>query len=243
VDDDDAFDVEYAAFDAPGTYRILVVTPGRDGAFGFADGGSAAAIRTRLTDAKTAAETVTILRDAYGGAGVDDRIVGLNVTATAPRVAVETVSRAGDDLVVTGTSNRENGTLVLLDLRDGTRPVAAADAEVNASGRWRTTVDVSGVDPGRYALRAETGDALDDRTVRIGDAPTPATATRTPRPTETSTATPTPPTPESTAGVAAETGETVTGATRTAATGVGFGAVSALLALLSALLIAVGRRP
>ncbi|WP_305881847.1 hypothetical protein [Haloplanus halophilus] len=246
VGDDDAFDFEYAAVDTPGTYRVLVVSPGRDGAFALADGGDAAAVRTELSGSETAAEAAAIVRDAYGGAGVDDRLVGLNVTATDPRVCVETVTRRDGDLVVAGTSNRENGTLVLLDLREGASVAAVADAAVNASGRWRATVDVSGLDAGEYTLRAETADAADARTVSVGaGAASPAatpSATPTEAPTPTPSATPSPTATDPDAAAAGETPGTAGRATRTAASGPGFGAPTALVAALSALLAAVGRR-
>jgi PGF-CTERM protein len=245
VDDDDAFDFDYAAFDTPGTYRILVVSPGRDGTFAFADGSDAAAATTELSGSETRGETEAILRDAYGGAGVDDRLVALNVTATEPRVRVERVGRrdGGDELRVWGTANRENGTTVLLDLRHGSTAVAAGDAAVNASGEWRATLDVSTVDPGTYALRAETAATADTRTVRLGDAATPAatpagspaaTPTETPVPTATATQSPEP--------AVGETPGTAERATRTAATGPGFGPLVALVAAFVALL-AARRRP
>ncbi|GAB6862134.1 hypothetical protein JCM17092_22230 [Haloplanus litoreus] len=249
VDDDDGFDFDYAAFDTPGTYRILVVSSGRDGAFATADGGDAAAVTDELSGAETASEAEAVLRDAYGGAGVDDRIVALNVTATDPRVRVEAVTHRDDELVVRGTSNRENGTTVLLDLRNGSTVAAAADADVNASGSWRTTVDVSALDGGEYALRAETADVTDTRTLRLDDAT--STGATTPAPTATATATPATPTetPVATtaatatrtaerAGIGGETRGTADRATRTATTGDGFGPLVALVAALSALLAA-----
>ena len=244
IAEDDAFDFDYAAFDEPGQYRLLLVTTGRDATFGFADGGDATAIRSELSGSETPDEATSVVRDAYGGAGVDDRIVALTVTATDPQVGVETVRRRPGELVVTGTSNRENGTTVLLDVRDGTRLAATADATVNASGRWRTAVDVSSVDDGRYTLRAETVDATDTRTVRVGDAssatPVPTvTATATPMDTPTPTTTP-PATDEAAAG--GETRRATDRAARTETSGDGFGVLPAVTAALAGLLLAAGRR-
>jgi PGF-CTERM protein len=248
VGDDDGFDVDVDDFGTTGRYRILLVTAGRDATFALDDDGDAEAIRGELTGSETPAQAVAIVRDAYGGAGVDDRVLGLNVTATDPRATVETV-RAGDgELVVAGASNRENGTTLVLDLRRGTRTVAVGDAEVNASGRWRTTVDVAGVAPGEYALRVETADAIDVRTVRLGGAtptadPTPA-STPTATPTETPAGTPSTATtaasPDGTAAAAGGTRTATAAATRTETTGDGFGPLAALLALLA--LLALARR-
>jgi hypothetical protein len=239
-DDDDDFDVDVDGFGTSGRYRILLVTTGRDAAFALDDAGDAAAIRGELTGSETAAQAVAIIRDAYGGTGVDDRVLVLNVTATDPRVTVETIRPGDDELVVAGASNRENGTTLALDLRRGTRAVAVGDAEVNASGRWRTTVEVAGVAPGEYTLRVETSDAIDVRTVRLGRST--ATATATPAPTATPTETVAPP-PSATAmttpadGTAAAAGETRR-ATRTETTGDGFGPRTALVTLLALLMLA-----
>lgn len=244
VADDDSVEFDYADFEVTGRYRILLVTTGRDATFGFADGGDAAAIRSELSGSETPDEAAAIVRDAYGGPGVDDPVVALTVTATDPRVAVETVRRRGTELVVVGTSNRENGTTLFVDLRDGTRIAAVADAEVNASGRWRTTVDVSTVDAGRYTLRAETVDATDTRTVRVGDASsaTPvSTATATVTPMDTPTATTTPPATDA-AAAGGETRRATDRAARTETSGDGFGVLSAVAAALAGLLLAVGRR-
>jgi hypothetical protein len=242
VAEDDAFDDDYGDFPVSGTYRVLVVTPGRDATFGFADGGDAAALSRELSGAETRAEAVVVVRDAYGGAGVDDRVLVRNVTATAPRVRVASATAADGDLTVTGTSNRENGTVVLLDLRDGSDVVAAADATVNGSGRWTATLDVSHLDPGPYRIEVETGDAVDGRSVRVGAAETPTVTVTTP--VETAAATPTPTPTAGRAGASdRDPPRTATAATRTAAAGDGFGAVVALLSLLAvAALVGRGRR-
>jgi hypothetical protein len=238
---DGAFEFDRTDFDADGRYRILLVTAGRDATFGFADEGDAAAVRSELSGSETSAEAVAIVRDAYGGAGVDDRIVALNVTAAAPQVRIETVRRRPAGLVVSGATNREPGTTVLLDVRDGTGVVAAADAAVNASGRWRTTVDVSTVDAGRYTLVAETADASDVRPVRAGGAPPAAsspTATATPAAAAARTATAS----TGPAATAPTTARTTDRAPETGASGDGFGPLVTLVAAGVALLVALGRR-
>jgi hypothetical protein len=244
---DDAFEFEYAAFDAPGRYRLLVVTAGRDGTFAFADGGDAAAVRRTLSGDETPEQAVATLRDAYGGAGVDDRVLALNVTATAPRVAVASVARRNDTLVVAGTSNREDGTVLPVDLRADGDVVAVGSATVNDSGRWRTTVDVATLDPGRYALRVETAGATDRRAVRLGDAATAtpgpaATGDETPRTDGDALPTATPPATDEAAAVADGTPATTERATRTGARADGFGLPTALVATLAAFVLALGRR-
>jgi len=243
VGDDDRFDVDVDGFETTGRYRLLLVTTGRDAVFALDDPGDAGAIRAELTGSETPAQAVATVRDAYGGAGVDDRMLALNVTATDPRVTVATVRPEGDGLVVAGASNRENGTTLALDLRQGTRVVAVGDAEVNASGRWRTTVDVAGVAPGEYALQVETGDAIDVRTVRLGEAtasPPPA-PTATPTETAAGTSRPTTTPANRTAAAAGGTRTATAAATRTETAGDGFGPRTALVALVALLLFACRR--
>lgn len=262
VPEENDFEFEYADFADPGTYHVLVVTAGRDGAFGFADGRDAAAIDGKLTGSETAAQAVARVRDAYGGAGVDDRVLELNVTATDPRVDIDAVSHRDGELVVTGTTNRENGTVVALDLQDGAETVSVADAEVNGSGRWRTAVDVAGVADGEYRLRVETPEAFDARTVTVGAATptgTPASsvtldlgggaagtatesATPTPAPTARAdeTRTPTATTADDAATGAETPGTERTGRAETAGAGDGFefrGAFAALASALAALFV------
>ncbi|QGX95891.1 hypothetical protein EI982_14415 [Haloplanus rallus] len=246
VDDDDGFDVDYTAFDETGTYRLLVVTAGRDGTFG-ADGDATTAVEAELSGSETRREAIAILRDAYGGAGVDDRLVALNVTAADPRVGIAAVRERDGGLVVSGTSNRENGTVVLLDLRDGSRTVAAADATVNASGRWRTAVDATALDAGRYTLHAEIPEANDERTVEVGTAPTATAApagTPTPDSAGAGAATPTSTPTATPAGATGGTAGATERANRAETTGdgAGFGVGPALLTWVVACLVAAGRR-
>jgi hypothetical protein len=246
VDDDDDFDVDYTAFDTTGAYRIVVVTAGRDGTFG-ADGDTTATVEAEVGDSETQREAVAILRDAYSGAGVDDRLVALNVTAAEPRLDIAAVRERGGELVVSGTSNREDGTVVLLDVRNRNRTVAVADAEVNASGRWRTAVDAAILDASRYTLHAETPDANDERTVGVGTTPTgTATLSETPTPDPAGMGAAAP-TSTPTAAPAGATGGTARATERadraeTTGNGAGFGVGSALLAGVVALRLAAGRR-
>jgi hypothetical protein len=246
VDDDDAFDDEYADFGTPGTYRVVVVTPGRDDTFGFAADGDAAAVTRELSGAETRAEATAILRDAYGGAGVDDQVLVRNVTATSPRVTVETVTHDGD-LTVIGTVNRENGTVVSLELRNDSDVVAVGDAEVNGSGRWTTTLAASRLAAGTYTLSAAADEASDVRQVRLGAPATPSPTTESTPTDEGSTVTAVSTAARAGAadadGVGTETG-TRARASETAGAGDGFGAVIAVLSLLGlAALLASRRRP
>jgi hypothetical protein len=234
---DGDFDFSRSDFDTPGQYRIIIVTAGRDATFGFADGGNASSIRRELGTRRTADQTVRTIRDAYAGAGVDDRRLELNVTAFDPSVDIKSVRLLriqGDSLIVSGTSNRQGGTSLGLELSgDG----AFGTTEVSQSGRWRTTLDVRGIDPGRYSLKATSANASNVVTVQLGpETASIVTPGSTPTPTSTSTPTPTP-TPTSTpddetVAVGSEAARTESNA-QAGTTGDSFGYTTALMAVMA----------
>jgi hypothetical protein len=158
----------------------------------------------------------------------------------------------GEAVTVSGTSNREAGTTVLLELvrGDGTT-VPLGEARV-ADGTWETTVDLSVVDPGTYTLRVTAGAAAASVHVEVVDtlrppSETPFVTTTTPStapgdPTEpTVTASPSSPPPP--APTATPT-STPAGTTAARTPGFGGGTTFAAVAVVVAAVVAVlGRRP
>ncbi|WP_299331112.1 hypothetical protein [Haloplanus sp.] len=234
---DGDFDFSYNDFETPGRYRIIIVTAGRDDSFGFADTGNASSIRRKLGTDNTANETTRTIRDAYNGAGVDDNRIELNVDADSPRVDTETVRLLriqGDGLIVSGTSNRQGGASLRLELSGDEGPVAIETAEVSESGRWRTTLDVEGVDAGRYSLQVESSNATNVATIRLesGSASIVTfTSTPTPTPTPESTTTPTP--DAGTVAAGSEAARPEANGVQTGTTGDGFGYMTALMAVMA----------
>jgi PGF-CTERM protein len=198
----------------------------------------------------TLAAALLLVAAAVGPAVAADR--PLTVSTLAAAQGDESTDRADDtwlvprdeSVVVSGTSNREAGTTIFLELvRDDGRTVPLAEAAVR-NGTWNTTVDFSVVEAGTYTMRATDDET--DASVRVevvDELPTPTptasptpTATRTPTPSPTATATATPevtPTPLRTPPPPGTTDR----ATQTRMPG--FGAVAALVALA---LVALARR-
>jgi PGF-CTERM protein len=238
------FEERYDAFQQRGRYTFFVIGRGRDGDYASNIGFCGPPLRRGLTPQ----QAVEIIRDQYSGAGVDDRVVELSVTAETPSLTIDEFTQGGqvrqEEVTVSGTSNRQDGTVVFVEVFDENDDVVASDeAEVDGeSGTWETSIDLSDVETGAYSLRASD----DETTSRVAfevvsEVTTPAETpaeTPTERPTPTATVSPTPtPTPTVT------TTPTATASpTETPTTTPGFGVLLALIAFLAAALLAVRRR-
>jgi hypothetical protein len=231
-------------FDRRGTYQVLVIGHGRDGRFN--DDNTPSQVQGQLSESLDQQQTVEFLRDAYSGAGVDDRIVQLSIVATSPSVTIspigvdDFVAQPVGQVMVSGESNRQPGTDVAISVRrtDNNNEIASATAQVEADGEWLTSVELSGVEPGAYTVEADDGEATTRRTFMIAPVETPTpTATPTATPTETLTATPTE-TPAETTTIATDT--TAASPTTTTPGMPGFGpiAVGTAIALLVSALLA-----
>lgn len=152
-----AFGVTYDAFAHRGTYRLLVVSPRSDGTFAATE----TLDRDALPSGVTQRQAVDLVKAAYGR----DEVLDLSLRAATPALRIDPVSATGElarneTVEVTGTSNRGDGTPVLVGLRDGGgRAVQTAEATVDATtGTWETTLDLAGVEPGAYAVFADDGE-------------------------------------------------------------------------------------
>ncbi len=235
---DNEFEAEYDAFQQRGGYTFFVVGRGRDGEYASDIGFGGADLRRGLTPQ----QAVEIIRDEYSGAGVDDRVIELTLSAENPSLAVDDFTQDGQvaqgEVTISGTSNRQDGTVIFVEVFDADNDVVAtAEAVVDgASGEWETTLDLADLETGAYQLRAsddETAARLEFEVVSEVTTPT-ETPAETPVPTETPTMTPTAsPTPTATPTEAPTT---------TATEFPGFGPLVALLALVAAALLAARRR-
>lgn len=190
------------------------------------------------------------------GPVVGDRPLTVSTLAAAQGAQGNQSTERADDswlvsrdepVVVSGTSNREQGTTIFVELvRDDGTTVPLAEATVR-NGTWNTTVDFSATDPGTYTLRATDDET--DASVRVevvDELPTPTptasptpTATRTPTPSPTATATATPevaPTPPRTSPPPGTTDRS------TQARMPGFGVTAALATLVALAVVALARR-
>jgi len=237
--DDNEFEAEYATFEQRGQYTFFVVGQGRDGEYA-SDIGFGGELRRGLTPQ----QAVEIVRDEYSGAGVDDPVVELTVVAENPSTEIDEFGENGqvlaEEFTVSGTSNREDGTLVFVEVVDADdEVVATGEAEVDGStNEWETAVDLSDVEAGSYTLRASDDET--DASVEfevVDELTTPAeTPVETPADTETETAAPTDAPTDTETSTAAPT-DTPTTSTEFP----GFGAVVALVALFVAFLLVLRR--
>ncbi len=134
---------------------------------------------------------------------------------------------AGETTVAPGT----NLSFEVAEIGSGT-VITTVTTRIDRDGRFETTVDLSGVDPGTgIAIRPLDPDLSKETTFVREPTPSP-TPTTTPSPTPTPRSTPTP---------SPTTGATPT-ATDPAPTAPGFGPLAGLLALVGALLTAIRRR-
>jgi PGF-CTERM protein len=196
----------YRAFARRGTYTLLVVSPWSDGSFESGKHLDRESLPTGMTHDQ-AVETV---RSAYGG----DEVLTLRLRGETPSIGIDPIGEGGvsygEELTVSGTSNRGDDVTVNVDvLDDESRPVASSVATVDATvGRWTTDVDTAELEPGRYTVFVDDGAStvsatlvIDDGTEGENNETTPA---ETPLPTETA--------PDDATPNASETVDDVTGA-------------------------------
>jgi major cell surface glycoprotein (TIGR04216 family) len=232
-------------FDTRGTYTFIVVGQGRDGQFAdnnddVEDSGGI------VSDGRTPEQAISLIRDEHAGAGSDDQVVELTLAAENPQLTIDDFTENGQvaqgEVTITGSSNREDGTTVFIEvLGENENVIASTETEVNGTtSSWETTIDMSDVETGTYTLRADddaSSSELDFELVESVSTPTETptetpTATPTETPTETPTATPTP-----SDGTPTDTPTETTTSQQTP----GFGVIVALVALLAAALLAYRR--
>ena len=239
ADEDNAFEEDYSFFDRRGSYTFIVVGEGRDGNFGEDVSDEPLDPEGGLTQE----QAVEIIREAYEDAGSDNPIVELTLLSENPSLTLDVEDGAEvpqDDVTLSGTSNREDGTVVFIEVLDeNDDAVFSTEAEVNGStSSWSVEADMSDVETGDYTLRAEDDET--SATAQISVVEEVSEETETPEPTDTPTPTPEPtdtptPEPEETDTPTPEPTEETTTTTP------GFGAVVAVLALLGAALLALRR--
>jgi PGF-CTERM protein len=192
---DGQFRYELSDFDRRGTYRVFVAGQGRDGR--FKNDATPNRVSNRITSGMDQQQASEIIRDSYAGPGVDDQLVELSIVAEPSAISLGAL-QDGDRLppervAITGTSNREAGTLISIDVRSDDETVQTTDTTVSANGRFNATLDLRDVSSGDYRLVVTDGETTISQDVRIAAAtPTPtetATPTESPTPTETPTET------------------------------------------------------
>ena len=250
VDKDNLFKEEIDTTDAEsGRYIALALSPGRDGGYGvyskdeYGDGD----LEKLLTDAagytfkgKSKAQILDMISDrTIDETASDDIMVKLEFKIESPYVELDAIEDvgAGEPLIVTGTTNREDGTVIMITLTGPVETSATAEVE---DYKFNVTIDTTDLTTGVYTVEADDGDGhIDTATVEIlAAAPTP---TPTPTPTATPTATPTVTIPPTTTPTATPTA-TATPAPTPTPPAPGFEAVFAIAGLLTIAYLVLRRR-
>ncbi|WP_192918648.1 hypothetical protein [Salinigranum salinum] len=153
-----------------GTHTFVVVGAGRDGTYAYADG-SGPSVDGLVSGRETRSAALAKLVDAYAGAGSDDPIVRVNVTAVEPTVGITTPSGDGpitpSRVDLAGRSASEDGTTVFVELLGSDGTAARSTEATVTNGTWNVTLDLSGVSPGTYRLTADTAEASDSVAVAV----------------------------------------------------------------------------
>jgi PGF-CTERM protein len=200
-----------------GYYDIYVLCAGMDGEWGMTGQESLEAalnqkfhipsLTTGIINTKTQAEIEDILEALVTTAGADDLMQKLRLKVETAYVKLDPVAdvTAGEPLVVTGTSNRQQGYVIVLTCKG---PVELAPKTVKVENdTFGATFDTTGALTGEYIVKADDGDGhVDEAEVFITGAGVAeiveeveevveeitATPAPTPKPTPAPTAAPTP---------------------------------------------------
>jgi hypothetical protein len=230
-----------------GTYLAFVLTPGKnqiydkikkDDLLAGLEANYLGGNLSRLAG-KTQEQIRSILLDATTeAAGSDDFMKVLKIDVGRAEVALRSLPDLviGDDLVITGTSNREGHTIIVKvqgPINIGTKFAKVADGKFNA------TFSTSEALTGEYTVDADDGDGhTDTKTVTI-ITPVRMEASQTPAPTSSATPTTTGQEPESLSTTQPESSEAPPSPQLPVP---GFESVGVVLALLTVYLLVFARR-
>ncbi|GGK79122.1 HVO_2072 family ArtA-dependent S-layer glycoprotein [Haloarcula sebkhae] len=264
VDDDDTFsedDISISAL-SEGTVTAHIISSGRDNTFGDGVSGSSSGFASLIEDNYASGSSTgdqvrsRILENSVDDTASDDLIVNEQFRLADGLTTVESVNspvEANGTIEVEGTTNRKPDdntiTVELLDDEDESVTVDSTD-EWGSDGQWSVSLDLSdeNVEPGNFTVEADDGDNTDRQSVQIVEAgsleeeqpatDTPEPDTDTPEP-DTDTPEPDTDTPEPDTDTPEP--DTMTEEVTSEATGPGFTAAIALIALVAAALLAVRR--
>ncbi len=186
ADSDNLFEAEIDTGDADsGKYLVLVLTPGRDGGYGiygadeYGDGQLEKLLKEVYPggfDGKSKAQILSMITSVTSEeTATDDLMEVLEFTIESPYVELDTIEDVGlgEPLIISGTTNREDETVIMITL---TGPVeTSATAEVKDC-KFNVTIDTTDLLVGPYTVEADDGDGhIDTATVEILEeaAPTP----------------------------------------------------------------------
>jgi hypothetical protein len=165
-----------------GYYDIYVLSSGMDGEWGMSgeasletalnEGYNISSLTEGVITKKTQAEIEDILEDLIHAAGSDDSLVKNKLKVETPYVMLDPIATVaiGEPLVVTGTTNRQEGYVLVVTCKG---PVELAPHTVKIeNGAFSATFDTTGAVEGEYTVKADDGDGhTDEIVVRIGAVP------------------------------------------------------------------------
>ena len=161
-----------------GYHDIYVLCSGMDGVWGMTgEDDLEAALNERygipsltmgIINTKTQAEIGDILEDLIYSAGSDDLMVKDKLKVETAFVTLDPIAAVGigEPLVVTGTSNRQEGYMIVVTCKG---PVELCPQAVKIeNGTFEATFDTTGAKVGTYTVKADDGDGhTDEVTVAI----------------------------------------------------------------------------
>ncbi|MBA5942710.1 MAG: PGF-CTERM sorting domain-containing protein [Methanophagales archaeon] len=157
-----------------GRWIALVLTPGRDGEYETRGQGAGELTLGHLgiTAGATQDQLVSKITDrTVNVPGGDDLLVALTFMVESARVELDEIAAVavGDPLNVSGTTNREPGTLITISSIVGPMdlPIEMATVEwpTPDEGVFSATIDTTGMVPGMYTIEADDGDGNIDTVV------------------------------------------------------------------------------
>jgi len=153
----------------------VVLSPGRDGVYQTGESAGALTLAALgVTEGKTQVQILELIEDKITEAGSDDLFVALTFEVETPYVSFDPIENVpiGTPLDVTGTTNRETGTMIVIYAIEGPVYLPPAIAEVEWPtadvGVFNATIDTTDAVAGNYTLEADDGDGnADTATVEI----------------------------------------------------------------------------
>jgi PKD repeat protein len=155
-----------------GSYAIVVLSPGADGVYnGLPPGTSVDNFMEELEKKynlfyKTQEQLIAIISDAtIAAAGSDDLLYVVYVKVEAAYVKLEPIMAVGvgEPLVVTGTTNREEGFAIVVTAKGPTELIPQVVLVEN--GTFTAIFDTSAAKEGTYTVKADDGDGHTDTTL------------------------------------------------------------------------------
>jgi len=154
-----------------GRWIALVLAPGRDGTLETDWGTAAGRIEHRLVGSTQAQIVAKITDRTVNIAGSDDLLDALKFMVESPRIALDEIAGVpvGKVLNVTGTTNREPGTLItsatIIGPMDLPIEMATVEWPTPDEGVFNISINTTGMVPGNYTIEVNDGEGNIDTVV------------------------------------------------------------------------------